>query len=361
MSRLVIALHQLDGGGVSRVTADVAAGLAAAGHQVTLALARPGGRLAPPDGVDVVLLEGPSLPGGLGLLARAPSLAALAIRARADWLIAPGNRMHLAALRAARLARAKGSNVRLALKYTNPVERQRPGLVPNPLRRRAFRRAASRADLMLFLSDPALDAARRLLPPGAAVRLETVLNPYVPDRLLGSTPARTPSDPPLLVTVGRLVPQKDQAMMIEALSGLRARPWTLAMLGDGPLRKKLVARVRELGLADRIQLPGYADPAPYLERASLFLLSSAYEELPAVLFEAAAAGVPIVATRASQAIADLFADHASLTAPHDVEAFRAAVAQALDRPAAGIDARALLERHSLSSGIGSHARALGLA
>ena len=63
------------------------------------------------------------------------------------------------------------------------------------------------------------------------------------------------------------------------------------------MRMELEALARELGVADDVALPGFVlNPFPYMARASLFVLSSAWEGLPGVLIEALACGCPVVST-----------------------------------------------------------------
>ena len=170
-----------------------------------------------------------------------------------------------------------------------------------------------------------------------------------------------PPGPPLLLSIGRLTAQKDQAMMLDALAGLVHVLWRLVLLGEGPLRSALGEQAARLGIADRVELAGYVDdPAPLLGQARAFLLSSRYEELPAVLFEALAARCPIVATAASPAIVDLFSDRARLSPPGDVAAFRAQLAAELAQPKVAPDPTDYLSRFSITAGVASHAAALGL-
>ena len=100
----------------------------------------------------------------------------------------------------------------------------------------------------------------------------------------------------IVLAAGRLVPQKDFTTLIRAFAGM-ARTAKLVILGEGPERPKLERLVSELGLEDRVSLPGF-DPNPfaYMGRAALFVLSSCYEGLPGVLIQAMACGCPVVAT-----------------------------------------------------------------
>ena len=362
---VLILLHQLGSGGVERVTLHLANGLVARGNRVTLALLRRGGvleeRLSPAVELRTVGTRAPKHR-GLGLLAAAGPLAKLVRREGPDLLLSPGNHAHALALLAHRMAGVRGC--RLALKFTNPIERRQAGAVRNALRRAFFRHAAARSDLILTLSATAGDQAAAIAP-GAADKFRIVDNPYVEERLLdrGGSAALPKDEPPLLLSVGRLIAQKDPLMLIEALGGLKDRPWRLAMLGEGPLRAECEAKVRALGLADRVEFAGFVpDPSTWFERARLFLLSSRYEELPAVLLEAMVGRCAIVSTAASPSVVQLLDGGrlGHIVAPGDVAAFRAAIGQALDDPAPPAQAADWVERFTIGNGVASHAQALGL-
>jgi glycosyltransferase involved in cell wall biosynthesis len=104
---------------------------------------------------------------------------------------------------------------------------------------------------------------------------------------------------PCAVFVGRLAPEKGLDVLIDAWPEVRARhPGArLLLVGEGPERPALAARIAELGLAAAINLPGaMADPAPLLRMADLFVLPSREEGMSVALLEAMALGVPIVAS-----------------------------------------------------------------
>lgn len=102
-------------------------------------------------------------------------------------------------------------------------------------------------------------------------------------------------------TVGRLEPIKNQALLVEAFIRLATQAGKdalrLAIIGDGPLRAAVAARMREAGLEDRLWLPGSRSDIPDILRAlDCFVLPSLAEGTSCTLQEAMAVGLPIVAT-----------------------------------------------------------------
>lgn len=108
------------------------------------------------------------------------------------------------------------------------------------------------------------------------------------------------SDRIAIGTAGRLVPVKDQALLLEALGQLAGRglKFVAVIAGDGPLRSSLEARATALRIHDRVRFLGHR---PDVERVyaalDLFVLSSVSEGLSNTILEAMASGLPVVATR----------------------------------------------------------------
>jgi glycosyltransferase involved in cell wall biosynthesis len=100
------------------------------------------------------------------------------------------------------------------------------------------------------------------------------------------------------LAVGRLEEQKDVPTLLQAATRLPASAVTL-LVGEGPLRAELEARRDALGLsAEQVRFLGArSDVADLLRAVDGYAMSSAWEGLPLVLLEAAASGLPIVATR----------------------------------------------------------------
>lgn len=102
-----------------------------------------------------------------------------------------------------------------------------------------------------------------------------------------------------MVSVGRLEPQKNQMLLINAFAQIHKiyPEYTLDIYGEGSLRKSLQQRIDELGLRDTVFLRGYsADIYAILEESLLFVLSSDYEGLSNALIEAMAVGMPVIST-----------------------------------------------------------------
>jgi sugar transferase (PEP-CTERM/EpsH1 system associated) len=101
-------------------------------------------------------------------------------------------------------------------------------------------------------------------------------------------------------TVGRLVPVKDQATLIEAMAVAASAGVTgvLVLAGDGPLRAELERRAAQLGIGERVRLLGHRpDVQTVLAALDVFVLSSVSEGLSNTILEAMASGLPVVATR----------------------------------------------------------------
>jgi glycosyltransferase involved in cell wall biosynthesis len=109
-------------------------------------------------------------------------------------------------------------------------------------------------------------------------------------------------EPRHLLSVSRLDPEKNPLLLLDVIAALHGEEprWRLTIAGDGPLRDEMTARVGALGLEDVVTLAGEVTNGPALwelyRAADVFLHVSLTEGLPQVLFEAQAAGLPVVAT-----------------------------------------------------------------
>jgi glycosyltransferase involved in cell wall biosynthesis len=103
---------------------------------------------------------------------------------------------------------------------------------------------------------------------------------------------------PRIITVGRLIPQKNHALLIRAFKKILAmHDARLLILGVGELSEATAAVARAGGVADKVLMPGETfDPTPFCRSADLFVLSSDHEGFGIVIIEALACGVPVVST-----------------------------------------------------------------
>ena len=109
-----------------------------------------------------------------------------------------------------------------------------------------------------------------------------------------------PDDAPLLLCVARLAPQKGVDTAIRALPSIPGA--TLLVLGEGPERAKLEALAEELGVADRVLMPGrVGDVAALYRRCNVVVHPARWEGFGLAMLEGMLAGKPVVAARAGSA------------------------------------------------------------
>ena len=165
---------------------------------------------------------------------------------------------------------------------------------------------------------------------GTCIAERTVVIPNAVD--VDAVPrARHDGGPPLVVAVGRLAEPKDALTLVRALAGVRGRPFTALLVGDGPDRASVEAEVRRLGLQDAVALAGTRDDVPeLLARADVFALSSRSEGAPLSILEAMAAGLPVVSSQVG-GVPELVVDGETglLVPPGDPAAMAAALGRLL--------------------------------
>ena len=103
---------------------------------------------------------------------------------------------------------------------------------------------------------------------------------------------------PILLTAGRLVPQKGHVHIIRIFAELKKTySCKLVICGVGPLENQLKLLVNDLQIEDDVLFIGWCDnPYKYMARSTIFVLPSLYEGQPNALIEALICGCPIVAT-----------------------------------------------------------------
>ena len=162
------------------------------------------------------------------------------------------------------------------------------------LYRTAERLAAPLADRIITVSefDRRLAMEQRVAPADKLICVHNGM-PDVPE----AAHAQPEQDPPRLVMVARFEPQKDHDTLLRALAPLTNLPWQLDLIGDGQLRGKTEAQVKQLGLTERVHFLGVrTDVTEQLTTAQIFLLISNWEGFPRSILEAMRAGLPVIAS-----------------------------------------------------------------
>jgi len=143
-------------------------------------------------------------------------------------------------------------------------------------------------------------------------------------------------DAPVLGTIGRLEPEKDQATLIDVFRAVRAEypSARLVIAGDGSLASQLRSQAESYGLGDSALFLGYRrDVARVLAAMDVFVLPSIREGLPISLIEAMAARRPVVASSIGSVtglVQD--GDNGFVAQPRDAAAFTNAIKRLLDAP-----------------------------
>lgn len=125
-----------------------------------------------------------------------------------------------------------------------------------------------------------------------AVVVPNPMDPMLPESYKGKRSKR-------IVTVGRLHPQKNQKLLLDAYADFEKKhpEYTLHLYGKGELENKLKRQAEELGLQEKIIFHGFCSKVTEeIKDAAMFVLSSDYEGISNALGEALALGLPTVAT-----------------------------------------------------------------
>ncbi|TCS17314.1 glycosyltransferase [Caulobacter sp. BK020] len=326
---IVIVLHDLPLGGSERIAVRLANRWAAMGRKVTLFCGLREGPLTPLIDAQVQVVEAdPPLPRGPGsrkALGRAA--AAYVAQHRPDILFAPGN-YHWPILPAIDALPAEHKPGVVAQIGTPLYRHGRGALAQIPYNLRT-RRQFRGVDQAISLSDSMTEDANRVL--GRRITQRIAL-PALDDDDHAFTP---PPEGKLILAAGRLVAEKGFDLALRAFARLDDPDARLVIVGEGERRAELEALAVELGVAERVSLPGYVpDVRPWLERARTFLLTSWYEGYAAVIVEALGAGRPVVSTDCTPAARELLGDDGAgrVAAIGDVEGLAEGLRQVLNAP-----------------------------
>lgn len=296
--RIAIPIHSFEPGGVERVALRLAAAFQDAGEEVVVVLGRNEGPCRPQAlSIRYHSLREPLPTARWETLWMIWSLWRFLARNQVDVVFCPGNTYTVVCI-AVRILLARRCPPFL-VKVSNDLDRpdlpapmlflygwwlRLHGLfldhfvaLAEPMRPQVEARFKVPNDRTSVIPDPALDERQIAAMSG-------------PSRRTSATACR-------FVTVGRLVKQKNFELLLKAFA---AHAWpqdSLTIAGDGPERKRLESLAGKLRISERVRFVGHTGAVfDLLERSDVFVLSSDYEGLPAVILEALAAGLPIAAT-----------------------------------------------------------------
>jgi glycosyltransferase involved in cell wall biosynthesis len=338
-SRITVLASFSGAGGVERMLVNLLHGLTELGRPVDLLTIRTSSPYLDdlPTGVRRI---------DLGARHSLGAVAALARQLRSERppvLLAAKDRAGRAAVLARRLA---GVETRIVMRLGTNLGAALAGkhVLARWLRLTAVRRSWQHIEHIVAVSDGvAADTARLAhFPPE---RISVIRNPVITPMLAARAALPCPHPwldeaaqhvAPVLLGAGRLERQKDFPTLLRAFAALRAeRRCRLLLLGEGAWRHRLTAEAAALGIAADLDLPGFqSNPYPFLARARLFVLSSAWEGSPNVLTEAMALGTPVVATDCPSGPREVLADgrFGRLVPVGDAAALAKAMAATLANP-----------------------------
>lgn len=364
---LALFIPSLAGGGVAKFILNLAKSFASRGHKIDLVLCRVEGPYLDkiPTGVTIVQLKASS--GWCGRLnalaadykALGPLLLPILLPYKApkpvnflsdlvrylqcekpDALFSAKTPCNLVALWAKRLA---GGTTRI-------VVSERSSLSPVVQSKKEWRwrfvppimgRVYPWADEIVSVSNGVGDDVS-LLTGIPRERITTIYNPIMANEISEKShspldhPWFGPNATPVILGVGRLVPQKDFPCLLRAFRHVRSdRKARLVILGEGRLRGELEALAKTLGISEDVSMPGFTEnPYAFMARTSVFALSSAWEGFGNVIGEALACGCPIVSTDCPSGPAEVLKNgvYGTLVPVGNEKAMANAILAVLDKP-----------------------------
>jgi len=333
---IAVLVHEFAGGGSRRDVILLCNALAEKGVPVTILTLREKGPLRPLLDSRVPVVE---IPGGR--IRKALFAMRRAIRSLAPRLILCSEAsLSLCCLAAARtLPRSIRPRVVLREVASPSAAQKFDPSWQSRLSYQILRRFYRVADRVVTLTD----GARRDLIDSFSVPAEkvvvmhanSVITPEIVQRLAGWD-GEHGREENLIVSVGRLSPEKNQRLLLQAVTLLDAnRPWRLALVGDGQERHALEEFARASGVADRVTFVGYVnDPFTWLMRARVSVCSSVYEGLCNAIIESLGCGTPVVSTDCPFGPREILQGgrYGTLVPAGDAPALAAAIETALDQP-----------------------------
>ncbi len=369
MTQIVLVTYELNQGGTNRVSCHLANGFAEAGHETTLVACTSAGALdvhlkdmLRPEVASFGLSQKSWKSRSFGQIATFRAFRRWLKQKRPEILLATGNNISwFTGFGALTLPELR---MRYFIKTTNPIIRERDGRFVTFVRRRVYNLMFRRAEAVLTLSDSETRLLQKQFPKAAA-KFRTVYNAYVTDEALARTriAAGEPGRQLVVLGVGRLVDQKNFPRLLRAFALANPSNAVLRIAGDGPDRAALMEVAESLGIASRVEFLGFVSDVPALmASADVFVLSSDYEGLPAVVVEALASNCPVISTDCFANARDLLTGlPGCMVTEKSDEALADALRTWLAAPVLEPDLRPYAMNYSTGSSVRSHLEAMGTA
>ena len=292
----MLLIHSLGGGGAERVAVDLSAAWVVRGYRVSLVTqaGRDKDAYTVAEGVERhVLGTAGSSRGRLDALwknwRRVSRVRSLIRKTKPDVVLGMMTTSSVLAISAAKGLPCKV----IATEHTHP-----PSQSLSSFWQKARLRTYPQAHAVIALTAGTADWLREHVP-GSQVQVIPNAVRWPMDRAEPVVPVpELPEGRKRLLAVGRLHPVKGFDTLVESFAMLSNYfpDWDLVILGEGEQRAPLEARIAELELQERIQLPGrVGNMADWYEQSDLYVLSSRMEGLSNSLLEAMASGVPVAA------------------------------------------------------------------
>jgi len=334
-SLIAFFMPSLKGDGAERVMIDLAANIGASGRRVDMVVFNR--RFAVVDtigpNVDIVSLERPRT-----------ALAGLALykylrRSKPSVLMCTVENANILAAIVTRFV----PGVRLVLREASSLmgDSDKRKYLDSSLIVNGLRYSYRKADAIIAVSSGIAEQVAEMAP-SVSANIHVIPNPVLTERAYAGAkeplahPWFTKKQRPVVLAVGRLVPEKGFDTLLRAFAYLRAeRDAKLIILGEGPLRSELTSLAKELEVEPDIDLPGYIpNPFPYMAGADMFVLSSRREGLPNVLIQGLAMCGNVVATDCKTGPREILDDgeFGRLVPVDDPQAMARAMLETLDSP-----------------------------
>ena len=336
--RVLSVLHSLEPGGVERDLMRFTKSWRDEGIDARIALGRWEGRLIEeaPDIPFIIPPKGRLAKIDTETLWMIQQLPDIVRKVRPDVLFFPSN--GLMAVAAATRLRLGRSCPPIVLRPSNSLDERHSSPMQRTLSRLVMRAHSRIYAAVVAMAPPVRDEI--ILEMGVAPeRVETIMNGSMTmadmQRLANARDA-APRDHAgrHFLGVGRLAPQKNFALLLRAFARIAKPDDRLTIIGEGDERPALEQLAQELGIAERLALPGHLGAVEkWFGEADAFVLSSDFEGVPAVVAEALAAAIPIVATDCTVALPMMIENVGRLVPIKDINALAAAMdAICADRP-----------------------------